>query len=158
MKRSFQVGLSFGTTSGIITTLALMIGLYSGTNSRLAVIGGVLTIAIADSLSDSMGIHVTQESENRHTDKEIWESTFCTFICKFIIASSFIVPVLLFELKNAIYIGIIWGLLLLSLLSYYISRIRRTKAWKVVTEHIVIAIFVIILSYYVGYWINILFG
>jgi len=95
MKHSFKVGFSFGLTSGIITTLGLMVGLNSSTHSRLVVIGGILTIAIADSLSDAMGIHVSEESENRHTTKEIWESTLCTFFCKFIVASSFIIPVLL---------------------------------------------------------------
>ena len=94
MKHSWKVGLCFGLTSGIITTLGLMIGLYSGTYSKIIVISGILTIAIADSLSDAFGIHVSEESENKHTKKEIWESTLSTFFCKFIIASSFIIPVL----------------------------------------------------------------
>ncbi len=71
MKHSFKVGFSFGLTSGIITTLGLMIGLYSGTNSQLVVIGGILTIAIADSMSDALGIHISEESENTHSSKEI---------------------------------------------------------------------------------------
>ena len=80
MKHSKKIGISFGLTSGLITTLGLMTGLYSGTNSKLVVIGGILTIAFADSLSDSLGIHISEESENKHTHKEIWESTFFTFI------------------------------------------------------------------------------
>ena len=52
MRHSLQVGFSFGITSGIITTLGLMVGLSSGTHNKLAVVGGILTIAIADSLSD----------------------------------------------------------------------------------------------------------
>ena len=47
-KHSLEVGLSFGITSGIITTLGLMVGLHSGTHSKVTVIGGILTIAIAD--------------------------------------------------------------------------------------------------------------
>ena len=35
-------GLSFGLTSGVITTLGLMVGLRSGTGSRIAVIGGIV--------------------------------------------------------------------------------------------------------------------
>jgi len=97
MKHSLRVGFSFGLTSGIITTLGLMVGLNSSTNSRLVVVGGVLTIAIADAFSDAMGIHVSQESENRHTVKEVWESTFFTFLCKFVFSAIFIVPVLLLE-------------------------------------------------------------
>jgi len=66
MKSSLKTGLSFGLTSAIITTLGLMVGLHSGTHSRLAVIGGVLTIAIADAFSDAMGIHISEEAENVH--------------------------------------------------------------------------------------------
>ncbi|PIU42967.1 MAG: hypothetical protein COS98_00120, partial [Parcubacteria group bacterium CG07_land_8_20_14_0_80_35_11] len=78
MKHSLRVGFSFGLTSGIITTLGLMVGLHSGTHSKIAVIGGILTIAIADAFSDALGIHISEESEEKHTEKEIWESTIST--------------------------------------------------------------------------------
>lgn len=158
MRHSFKVGICFGTTSGIITTIGLMIGLYSVTNSRLAVIGGILTIAIADSLSDAMGIHISEESENKHTSKEIWESTICTLLSKFVIASSFIIPVIILDLKIAIYVSIVWGLSLLCILSYYISCDGKAKSWRVVLEHLTIAIVVMIAAYYVGHWIAIIFG
>ena len=158
MRHSFKVGICFGTTSGIITTIGLMIGLYSVTNSRLAVLGGILTIAIADSLSDAMGIHISEESENKHTSKEIWESTICTLVSKFVIASAFIIPVIILDLKIAIYVSIVWGLSLLCILSYYISCDRKAKSWRVVLEHLIIAIVVMIAAYYVGHWIAIIFG
>ena len=71
MKHSIKTGFSFGLTSGIITTLGLMVGLQSGTHSQLAVIGGILTIAVADAFSDALGIHIAEESENKHSSKEI---------------------------------------------------------------------------------------
>lgn len=40
MKHSLKVGFSFGVTSGIITTLGLMVGLHSGTHSKVVIIGG----------------------------------------------------------------------------------------------------------------------
>ena len=91
MRHSIKVGFSFGITSGIITTLGLMVGLYSGTGSKLVVIGGILMIAIADAFSDALGIHVSEESEGKHSQKEIWESTLSTFLFKFIFASIFII-------------------------------------------------------------------
>ncbi|GAI31399.1 unnamed protein product, partial [marine sediment metagenome] len=39
MKHSIKTGFSFGLTSGIITTLGLMVGLHSSTGSKLVVIG-----------------------------------------------------------------------------------------------------------------------
>lgn len=157
MRHSKKIGISFGLTSGLITTLGLMIGLYSGTNSRLVVIGGILTIAIADSLSDSLGIHISEESENKHTHIEIWESTFFTFLSKLIISASFIIPVLLLDLNSAIIISIIWGFFLLSLFSYYISKNQKVKSSKVIIEHLIIGISVIIIAHYIGYWVSITF-
>ena len=49
MKSSYKIGLSFGLTSGVITTLGLLVGLDAGTHSQPIVLGGILTIAVADS-------------------------------------------------------------------------------------------------------------
>ena len=153
MKHSLKVGFSFGVTSGIITTLGLMVGLHSGTHSRLAVIGGILIIAIADAFSDALGIHISEEFENKHTVKQIWASTISTFLSKFIFSLTFVVPVLLFKLSTAITISIIWGLLLLSVLSYKMSKNQSANPWKVVVEHLLIASIVIIATHFLGEWI-----
>lgn len=56
-----------------------MIGLYSGIYSKLVVLSGILTIAIADAVSDALGIHISEESENKHTSREIWDQLFLPF-------------------------------------------------------------------------------
>lgn len=154
MKHSLKTGLSFGLTSGIITTLGLMVGLNSSTHSDLVVIGGILTIAIADGFSDALGIHISEESENKHTTKEIWESTIYTFLFKFIFALTFIIPILLFQLSTAIIISIIWGLSLLGIFSFYIAKEQKVKPWMNVIEHLVIASIVIFITHYVGDWVG----
>jgi len=158
MRHSLKTGLSFGLTSGIITTLGLMVGLHSGTHSKLVVLGGILTIAIADAFSDALGIHVSEESENKHTTKEIWESTICTFVAKFIFAMTFVIPILLFPLTTAITVSIVWGLSMLSIFSFYLAKGQDEKPWKVVGEHLLIAVVVIIITHYVGHWIGSTFG
>ena len=110
MKSSFKTGLSFGLTSGVITTLGLMVGLHSGTHSRTVVIGGILTIAIADAMSDALGMHIAEESKNNGVVSEIWESTIATFLAKFLIALTFVVPVLLLPLEVAMMVSVGWGL------------------------------------------------
>jgi len=132
MKHSIKIGFSFGLTSGIITTLGLMVGLPSGTHSKLIVIGGVLTIAIADAFSDALGIHISEESENKHITREIWESTISTFLSKFIFALAFIVPLLLFQFSTAIIVNIMCGLFSLGIISFFIAKEQKTKPWKVV--------------------------
>lgn len=152
MKHSIKTGLSFGLTSGIITTLGLMVGLHAGTHSKIVVIDGILIIAIADALSDALGIHMSEESENKHAIKEIWESTVSTFLFKFVFALTFIVPLLLFQLSTAIIVSVIWGLSLLGFFSLYIAKEQKSKSWKVVMEHMIIAIVVIVITHYVGDW------
>lgn len=134
-----------------------MVGIHSGTRSRIAVIGAILIIAIADAFSDALGIHISEESENKHTTREIWESTISTFLSKLIFAMTFIVPVLFLKLDLAIIISILWGLFLLSLFSYYLAKEQNVNVWKVILEHLFIAIVVIAATYSVGMWIRSIF-
>ena len=152
MKNSLKTGFSFGLTSGIITTLGLMVGLNAGTHSKLVVLGGILTIAIADAMSDALGIHISEESEGKHSVKEVWESTLSTFFTKFIFALTFVIPVLLFELSTAMVVAVFWGLLCLGILSYYVAK--KGEKIKVILEHLLIAVVVIIAPYFVGNLIN----
>jgi len=154
MKRALQKGIGFGLTSGIITTIGLMVGLYSGTHSFLAVVGGMLSVAIADSCSDALGIHVSEEVDNNRTIQEVWVATLSAFLVKFILALIFLVPVFLFPLPSAIVINITLGAFLLSLFSYYIAQERGVRAWKVIVEHLVIMFSVVVITHFVGIFIS----
>jgi VIT1/CCC1 family predicted Fe2+/Mn2+ transporter len=157
MKLSLRKGFSFGLTSAIITTLGLIVGLYAGTQSRIAVTGGILIIAIADAMSDSLGIHVSEEAENKHTDREVWESTFSTFLSKFAFALTFMVPVILLDLGTAVIASVVWGIFLLSVLSFMIARSSGSSPWKVISEHILVALLVIVFTFYLGQLISAVF-
>lgn len=154
MRHSVKTGFSFGITSGIITTLGLIVGLHSGTHSKLVIIGGILTIAIADAFSDALGIHVSEESENAHSEVEIWESTAVTFLTKFIFAVSFIAPILFFSLSSAILVSVVWGLTLLGLFGFYLAKRQSLRPWRVISEHIIIALIVVAITHYVGDFIG----
>jgi len=157
MKESLKTGISFGLTSGVITTLGLMVGLHSGTHSKLAVLGGILTIAIADAFSDALGIHVSEESENIHTRRQIWASTVSTFLSKLVFALTFVIPILIFELSIAILVSVFCGLGILAILSYKIAMSQGRKRWRVITERLVIAFAVITITHFVGDWISVAF-
>lgn len=157
-KATIRSGLQFGLTSGVITTLGLMVGLYSGTHSVLAVTGGIISVAIADAFSDALGMHIAVESAGTHSHREIWEATAATFLAKVVFALSFILPVLLFDLRTAIFAGVLWGLTLLTVASYKLARGQNTKPAGVIAEHLFIATAVVLLSHFVGRWIAATFG
>ena len=154
LNHSIKTGVCFGLTSGVITTLGLMVGLNSGTHSRLAVLGGILTIAVADAFSDALGIHIAEESESTHTHWEIWQSTIATFLSKLLFALTFAIPVILLDLPTAVMVSVVYGLSVLGLLSFYLAREQGDNPLKVIAEHLGIALVVIGATYAVGTWVN----
>ena len=151
-------GIGFGLTSSIITTVGLMVGLFSGTHLRIAVIGGVITIAIVDALSDAFAMHISQESTGNESARDIWASTFSTLAAKFFFAIIFLIPVLLLDLQTAIIVSIAFGLFLIIAFSIWIAKSQNENPAKVVAEHLFIAIAVIVFAYLAGVWFASVFG
>ena len=149
-----RTGLFFGATSGVITTLGLITGLNAGTHSMTAVIGGIFVIAVADSMSDALGIHLAEESDPNATTHHIWSATISTFLNKFIFAISFAVPLLLLPLDQAVIASLLWGMLVIVVLSYFLARAQTASPSLIVVEHLGIAILVVVFSHLIGAWVG----
>ena len=153
-----RTGLFFGATSGVITTIGLLTGLNAGTKSLAAVLGGILVIAVADALSDALGIHLAEEANPDTTTGHVWSATISTFITKFLFAGSFAIPLLLLPLQTAVIVSIVWAMLVIALLSYFLAKSQGERALPVVLEHLGIAIVVVVLSQLIGAWVGAQFG
>ena len=150
-KNRYETRFSFGATAAIITNLAIIVGLRIG-NVKLTIIGAMLVIAIADNVSDSLGIHVYQESEGLDA-KEVWFSTSTNFLTRVLVSFSFIFLVWVLPINMAVIVSIIWGLLLLSGMSYIIAKAKGINPVLAVLEHLAIAVVVIIASNFIGHFI-----
>ncbi len=150
MKDQLWKGCGFGITSGVITTLGLIAGLESGTNDKLAVLVGIIVLAVADALSDAIGIHISEEAENEHSTHELWQSAFFTFVSKFLVALSFVIPLQLFDLYTSIFVSVFWGALLISVFSYLMAKSQKQNPAKVIAEHVLIMIAVVVAAHYIG--------
>jgi VIT1/CCC1 family predicted Fe2+/Mn2+ transporter len=139
----------FGSTAAIITNISLIVGLGSARASKGPIIGGLLTIALADNISDSLGIHLYKETEGLNQRLSLL-STVLNFLSRLVVSLSFIGIVLLFTTSQSIVAAIIWGLLLLILLSYLISLSNKENSLKEIFKHILVAIVVIVLSRWAG--------
>ena len=157
MKNALKKGLGFGLTSGVITTLGLMVGLNASTQSSLVVLGGIITIAVADAFSDAFGVHISEEFDKKNSDEHVWASTFSTFFFKFIFAITFAIPVLFLELQTALVVSIIWGAFLLSAISFKMAREQKESVLHVVAEHLVIFTVVLFATNFIGNWISVTF-
>jgi len=148
-----RTGLFFGATSGVITTLGLITGLNAGTQSITAVLGGIFVIAVADSMSDALGIHLAEEADPATDHEHVWQATITTFLTKFVFALSFAVPLLLLPLGPAVIASIAWGMLVIVVLSYFLARSQNESPWFIILEHLGIAILVVVLSHFIGVWV-----
>lgn len=157
-KNSLKTGICFGMTSAIITTLGLMVGLNASTSSRLVVIGGIITIAVADAFSDALGIHISEEAKHEASHNEVWEATVITFLAKFFFALTFMVPVLFFSMNVAVWCSVFWGASILSFLSYFIARSENENPGRVIGEHLLIAGMVVTITNYLGKWVSQVFS
>jgi VIT1/CCC1 family predicted Fe2+/Mn2+ transporter len=153
-----RIGLFFGATSGVITTLGLITGLNAGTQSITAVLGGILVIAVADSMSDALGIHLAEEADPETDHEHVWQATITTFLTKFVFALSFAVPLLLLPLDLAVMASIAWGMLVIIVLSYFLALSQNESPWHIILEHLGIAILVVVLSHFIGAWVARTFG
>lgn len=154
LNKGLRTGLFFGTTSGVITPSGLMVGLAAGTGSASTVISGILIVAIADSMSDALGIHLSEESNARNSASQVWTATAATFVSKLLVALTFVVPFLLLPLQGAIVAALLWAVVLLTVMSWQIARLQGTRALPVIGEHLLVATAVIIASHLVGQWIG----
>lgn len=143
---------SFGATSAIITCLALIIGLSKSANPKLSIVASLLVIAIADNISDSLGIHIYQESDLKKSEV-VRANTFFNFLTRFFVILIFILLVVFLSTGYAIIFSIIWGISLLIVLSYSIAKEQKVNPYKAIFEHVAVAVVVIFVSNFLSEWI-----
>ncbi|MDD5432549.1 MAG: hypothetical protein PHO70_06165 [Candidatus Omnitrophica bacterium] len=147
--RLYETRFSFGASAAIITNLGLIVGLRTGSHAKFSIIGSMLVIALADNVSDSVGIHIYQESECLE-QKEVWLSTFTNFFSRLLVSLTFIALVYFLPIGIGVVSSLIWGLSLLSFMSYMIAKDRGINPYWAICEHLCIALLVIIVSNFVG--------
>src|SRR5450759_655541 len=113
---------AFGATAAIMTSMAVIVGLGSANSGKASIVAGLLIIGIADNLSDTLGIHVHEESESRGTvPLSLSVSNYAT---RLLVVCSFVLLVLLLPLGAARVTSLVWGVVLLSVLTYFIAMGR----------------------------------
>ena len=147
--RSGKNKFLFGSTAAIITNMGLVVGLFSSPNAKANIIGSILIIAVADNISDTLGIHIYQEAEGLSA-KEVWLSSFTNFISRFIVSLIFILLILALPIKTSVVCCLILGFFIISFTSYFIAVHKGKNPYLAVREHILVAVIVIILSKALG--------
>lgn len=133
--------------------MAIIAGLGQNDSLKTITIAGLLTFAIADNISDALGIHIYKESEGA-SKKATIKATFGNFFTRFIVVLSFILIVMLFNSTTAIAISCMWGVGLISFISYKIALIKKSSPLKEILWHLFVSGGVIFGSALIGSWLT----
>jgi len=153
-----MAGFGFGTTSGVITTMGMIVGLYSSSAARLAIIGGIFTVSVADALSDALGEHISEESKTHPKARDVRNITISTFFSKLIIGLSFVIPFIFLPVMNAVIVSVIYSALVLILLSLRIAKRTGQNRFEVITEHLLVGFAVVVITFFLGKWVETAFS
>lgn len=141
--------VSFGGPAAIVTSIGLIVGLDAAAADRAAIVGSLLILALADNLTDALGVHIYQEAE-RLAQAQAFHTTVANFLTRLLVSASFIALVLVTRPPLRSYLSLAWGLLLLSLLSYLLARARKVDPAGEIAKHCAVALLVIALSAAIG--------
>jgi len=145
--------VSFGATSAIVTSVGLVVGFGSADVPKSAIISGLLIVGLADNLTDTLSIHIFQESEMLE-QRAAFRATIGNFLTRACIAGSFVVLMLLLSGALAILSCLAWGIALLVCLTYLVARNRGASVTSELIKHIALAAVVIVTSGLIGSWIR----
>ncbi len=149
--------ISFGSPSAIVTSMALIAGLNAATSAKTTVLASLLIIGLADNLTDSLSVHIYQESE-RLAQARAFRTTVANFVARFTVSFSFIVLFLALPTDTAIAVCLLWGTFLLALLSYLLAKDRKVSAMLEIAKHVGVAVAVIAISGGIGFLVRALMG
>ncbi len=141
---------AFGISSAVLTTLGIIVGLNAATASRMAVIAGIVGVAVADSCSDALGMYAAKRSERGVTARAALRGALATLLGKALFTMSFIVPFLFLDFIPALVASLVWGGVLLAFVNVQIAFVQQAPIVRTVARNIFFAIAIVALSYYAG--------
>jgi VIT1/CCC1 family predicted Fe2+/Mn2+ transporter len=140
---------SFGSTAAIVTSVALIIGFEAAAVTKATIVSGLLVIALADNLSDSLSIHVYQEAE-RIERRSAFRATVRNFVARLLISLTFIAVVVVLPAQLATFAAAGWALVLLVIVTVVLAKERGADVSSEVWKHLIAAAGVLALSWLIG--------
>jgi len=145
--------VSFGAASAIVTSMGIIVGFGAASISKPTIIAGLLVVGLADNVTDSLSIHIYQESEKLE-QQAAFRATVGNFATRLIISLSFVLLVLTFSNLKMLSVCLIWGVLLLAGLTWFVAKNRSANVVTEVLKHLAVAAVVIAASLATGTFIT----
>ena len=144
--------VSYGGTAAVVTSMALISGLSSADATNAIIVSAILIAAFADNLTDSLSIHIFQESEQLE-QINAFTGTITNFIVRLFLCISFALLVIITPIKDVAIVTIVWGMFILAIITYLIACERKVNPLPEVIKHLLVASAVVLSSHVTGSWI-----
>lgn len=118
-----ETNVNFGGASGIVTSMALIVGFSAAGASLPPIIAGLLIVGVADNVTDSLSIHIYQESD-RLKARPAFLATLSNFATRLAIALTFVLIVFVFPGAYALFASLARG----TFPAYWANMARCTAA------------------------------
>lgn len=141
--------MSYGGTAAIITSIGLVVGFVTATGSRGALVGSLLIVGLADNITDSLSIHVYQESEGLE-GASAFRATVTNWTTRLLVTATFVILAVVAPRLWLAPAAILWGALLLGALTRALARQRHVSTGRELGLHLSVAAVVVLLSWAIG--------
>ena len=156
----------FGSTSGILTTIGMLLGVYVAVKEFSAVMASIAAVAASDSWSVAYSMYSAKLVERGTSGSEAFRHAFKTFLGKVLVPLLFMLVLWLSTFvcdSLEVAVGAVSGLgvLLLVTMSFERPLVAGEKAWGVAREvgkNVLLAFVVLLCSAAAGYGVRLLFG
>lgn len=145
--------VSYGATSAIVTSTGLIVGFAAADVPRRTLVAALLIVGLADNITDSLSIHIYQESE-RLEERAAFRATLGNFATRAAITLSFVALTLWLSGVAIVVTATVWGVMLLSVLTWLVAVQRQTNPRMEIARHLAVAAAVIVVSRLIGMLIN----
>ena len=154
----YRQGIFFGINSGIITTTGLLAGIAQTTNNPIVIIISIVSLAISDGVSEAYSLYISKKAEEPNdTSHGPLYSFNGLILTKIITALTFLLPLLFTKsLKHYKDLSwpLIWSIIVLSIMDYKISKIRKEKMSKYIVPHILLVVFIMSITKFFAYLLS----
>jgi putative Mn2+ efflux pump MntP len=120
---AFKQGITFGIISSTMTVLGLTVGIWTSGGEIEILIASILGLSISNALADSFSMYMSNKATKNHN--KALTTAIITGLVEFLLPVIFTISLLFFKLNEAIKFNIIIGILLISCMGYYVSKLNK---------------------------------
>ena len=128
----------------------MIVGLGETTNPKMSIVSALLVLAVADNISDSLGIHIYRESQTQNPRSNSRVYAISNFLTRLAVTLTFVLLVYFLPLAYAVASSMALGLLVLSALSYRIAVNQKANPYTAILHHVSVTLAVLLISHFLG--------